>query len=395
MSEDFYAGLAPLTRFAEIAEGRGFARLPDDWHLVLTDVRGSTRAIAEGRYKEVNMVGAASIVALLNAAGPVDIPFVFGGDGATLAVPAALLAPARAVLGALQALARQSFGLELRAGLVPAAELAAAGRTVRVARLAVTPQYAQAIFSGGLALAERLLKDPASAAPYLVPPADDPAGADLAGLECRWRDVPSRHGETVSLLVAPAPGLSDEAVGPVLRDAIAQIEAIYGSDSDYHPLAADLLSLSRDPRRLLAEARARAPGGPRARLAYLARIWLLNLGVGAYRGVEALRGRAPWWDQYRELVVRAADYRKYDDTLRMILAGTAAQREGLETYLDARCRAGELAYGLHVADRAVMTCLVFERMGRQVHFVDGADGGYALAARALKARLAGLAVQGT
>jgi hypothetical protein len=34
-----------------------------------------------------------------------------------------------------------------------------------------------------------------------------------------------------------------------------------------------------------------------------------------------------------------------------------------------------------------MTCLVFERNGRQVHFVDGADGGYAVAAKAMKRRI--------
>jgi hypothetical protein len=44
-------------------------------------------------------------------------------------------------------------------------------------------------------------------------------------------------------------------------------------------------------------------------------------------------------------------------------------------------------YGLHISDRALMTCLVFERNGRQVHFVDGADGGYALAAKEMKQKL--------
>jgi hypothetical protein len=387
---DFYGRLAPLPHFAAITEQRNFAPLPDDWQLVISDVRGSTRAIAEGRYKEVNMVGAASIVALLNAAGPVAIPFVFGGDGATLAIPPSLVAPARTTLAALGALARQAFALELRCAMVPAAAVAAAGQRVRVARLAIAEHYHQAAFSGGLAYAEALVKDPVDGEAFLVKPADTPDGADLSGLECRWQDIHSRHGETVSLLVAPAPALPAEDRGAVLRDVIAAIEAAYGSERDYHPLALAGLRPSLSPGALLVEARARSAPALRPRLGYLARIWATNLGVGLHRRYETLLGRAPWWDRYRGLVFRTADFRKYDDTLRMIIAGTAARREQLEAYLEVRFRAGELAYGLHVADRALMTCLVFERMGRQVHFVDGAEGGYALAARALKGRLAEL-----
>lgn len=386
----FYAQLTPLARFTDITEPRNFTPLPDDWQLVITDVRGSTRAIAEGRYKEVNMVGAASIVALLNAAGPVDIPFVFGGDGATLALPPDLLPAARQTLAALGALAAQTFGLDLRCAIVPAATLAAAGQRVRIARLAVAEHYAQAVFSGGLAYAEGLAKDPVDGEAYLVPHAADAAGADLSGLECRWQDIRSRHGETVSLLVLPAPTLPPAAGAALLAEVIGQIEAAYGGERDYHPLAVAQLRASLDPRKLLAEARARTAVPPRSGLAYLARIWALNLGVQLYRGYERLAGRLPWWDSYRDLVFRTADYKKFDDTLRMIIAGTPAQRAQLEAYLEGRFQQGELAYGLHVTDRALMTCLVFERMGRQVHFVDGADGGYALAARALKERLAEL-----
>jgi hypothetical protein len=214
------------------------------------------------------------------------------------------------------------------------------------------------------------------------------AAADLSGLECRWQDIPSRYGETVSLLVMPAG--PPEAMGATLRAVIAEIDAIYGGDSERNPISIEALRTTADPRQLLVEARARAPQGALARLAYLGRVLGLNLAVGAYRGYERLLGRPPWWDRYRATVVGNADFKKYDDTLRMVLAGTPAQRERLETALEARYQAGELAYGLHVADRALMTCLVFERMGRQVHFVDGADGGYALAAKAMKARLAAL-----
>jgi hypothetical protein len=45
-------------------------------------------------------------------------------------------------------------------------------------------------------------------------------------------------------------------------------------------------------------------------------------------------------------------------------------------------------YGVHVSRHALMTCLVFDRFGKQVHFVDGANGGYALAAKQLKQQLA-------
>jgi hypothetical protein len=71
----------------------------------------------------------------------------------------------------------------------------------------------------------------------------------------------------------------------------------------------------------------------------------------------------------------------------MVMACTPDQRAALERYLADQHGAGRLAYGLHVTDRALVTCVVFERMGRQVHFVDGADGGYAEAARGLKRRL--------
>ncbi|HMQ31293.1 MAG TPA: DUF3095 domain-containing protein [Chloroflexaceae bacterium] len=389
-TSDFYMGLAPLASFAAITDPGSFAPLPADWQLVITDVRGSTRAIAEGRYKEVNMVGAASIVALLNAAGPVDIPFVFGGDGATLAIPPGLVERARRTLAALGALARQAFGLDLRCAVVPVAALAAAGQSVGLARLAVAEHYNQAAFSGGLAYAEALIKDPIDGEVFLVGPDEAPDAADLSGLECRWQDIRSRHGETVSLLITPAPALPAAARPALLRDVIARLEAAYGSERDYHPLAVGQLRATIDPRALLVETRARTAPALWPRLRYLAQIWGLNLGVRLYRHYEAIRGRGPWWDQYRDLVVRTADYRKYDDTLRMIIAGTPAQRQALEGHLEARFRRGELAYGIHVADRALMTCLVFERMGRQVHFVDGADGGYALAARALKGRLAAL-----
>ncbi|MEN9226099.1 MAG: DUF3095 family protein [Thermostichus sp. DRC_bins_24] len=93
------------------------------------------------------------------------------------------------------------------------------------------------------------------------------------------------------------------------------------------------------------------------------------------------------WGKYPRLVVSATDFEKLDDLLHMVIAISPEQQQHLTDYLEIRYRQGELIYGIHISDRALLICLVFEWGGRQVHFVDGADGEYALAARDLKARL--------
>ncbi|MFV9505192.1 MAG: DUF3095 domain-containing protein [Oscillochloridaceae bacterium umkhey_bin13] len=387
MSDDFYATLPPLSDFRDLADLSQFAPLPADWFLVVTDVVGSTQAIAGGRYKEVNMAGASAIAALLNLAGPLDIPFIFGGDGASLAIPPSLYAPARAALASLRTLTAERLELELRVGIVPVADLRAAGYSVLVARVAIAEHYAQALFSGGLAYAEALIKDPVLGQTYLINESADPEQADLSGLECRWQDIPSRHGETVSLLVT-AHDQPEAGCATTIREVLEAISTSYGSDYDFHPIARSQLQATLAPGGLRAEMRLRGGAKLMTRLRYLAEIWGIILAVRLYRSYEALVGRVPWWDRYRNQSYATTDYKKYDDTLRMVLAGTAAQRAKLTAWLEQAHQDGRLSYGLHVADRATLTCLVFERMGRQVHFVDGADGGYALAARELKQQLA-------
>ena len=62
----------------------------------------------------------------------------------------------------------------------------------------------------------------------------------------------------------------------------------------------------------------------------------------------------------------------------------------LTASLEERNARRELVFGVHVANRAQMTCLVFDYAGRHLHFIDGADGGLRLAAKALKERAAKL-----
>ena len=105
-------------RFVDVADLALYTQVPDDWSVIITDVQGSTKAIEAGRYKDVNSLGVASIVAVRNALPGVDIPFVFGGDGATLLCPTALLPGVEVALRGLQDLATSVFELGMRAGVV-------------------------------------------------------------------------------------------------------------------------------------------------------------------------------------------------------------------------------------------------------------------------------------
>jgi predicted NAD-dependent protein-ADP-ribosyltransferase YbiA (DUF1768 family) len=390
-SSRFYAELPVFTDFTGVTRPESFAPLPDDWHVVMSDVRNSTVAVQSGNYKHVNTLGAATITAVLNAAGPIEIPFVFEGDGAVLCIPPELLDAARAALLQTRDMAQRSFHLDLRIATLAVARIREAGYDVRVARYKASEAYVQAVYSGGgVAFADRFMKDPAHAAQCAVEAGNLGGQASFEGLECRWQDIPSTQGETVCVMVK-ALATDGQAAAAVYREVIAKVRSIYGSDEQCHPISATNLSAAFGSQQLGSELLVRAGGRSRiGRWLYLMRIrWFVLLGWFLMK--YGIRTDRTDWGRYKETVVRNADVRKFSDLYRQILCGGAAQREALSAWLDERLARRDLVYGMHVADRAHMTCLVFDYSGRHLHFIDGADGGLFLAAKAFKQRLAALA----
>src|SRR6185295_19267883 len=98
LPDGFYTGLPIFRDFTHVMDPALFQPLPDDWVIGTADVVQSTKAIAENRYKAVNMAGASVIVAVTHALKHREFPFVFGGDGASFAVPGALGPLARQAL---------------------------------------------------------------------------------------------------------------------------------------------------------------------------------------------------------------------------------------------------------------------------------------------------------
>jgi hypothetical protein len=387
MPGNFYADLPLFTRFNEVTHPENYTEVPDGWWVLIGDVVGSTQAIETGKYKEVNVIGASTIMAVLNAAGDVELPYTFGGDGAALLIPREVLPAARQALCGTRRMARESFGLDLLVGAVPIEDLRRRGKNLRVAKFGASMNFAQSMFNGGgIAEAERMVKDPATRASYEIIEDAASGGADFSGLECRWQGIPARSGETISLLVQ----VHRDALArtqEILDGVIAEIDAIYGNGTEAQPVSAAQLQLCVDSHCADTETRVRAHGRSGFYKMLFAAFIRAQTWLGAQLMARGLRAGGVDWGTYKSDVVAHTDYRKFDDTLRMVLDSTATQRIRLEQGLEARRQRGELVYGIHVAREALMTCLIFERGASHAHFVDGANGGYALAAQKMKSQL--------
>jgi len=383
----FYDTLEPAKSLDAALDPMRYVGAPPDWHLAITDIEHSSAAIASGRHKTVNMIAAACIAAARNVCVGSEIPFAFGGDGATLLIPPAFATSVATALAGVRTTARAE-GLMLRLGMMTVGALRDLGQEVLVARYEAAPGIIFAMFrGGGVGFLERVLKDREPTVPASLVSVDtEGSPPDLTGLSCRFEPIASRGGCTVSLVIAMLE--ADEDYRPVL----SKILEIAGDDARPTSLktlaAAFKRSLLPNSASIDLELDALQVSGALRRLRKRFEIvcgWLLgqlSVRFGLRLGPRNLM---------RELEekVRNTDFAKADGALQMVIDCTPDQLAQIETYLAERERNGLLVYGIHVANTALMTCLV-DSMTEDwhVHFIDGAGGGYTHAATLMKDKLA-------
>jgi hypothetical protein len=374
-TSEFYGSIPVFRGFGSLMDPALYASLPDDWTIGIADIVDSTKAIAARRYKAVNMAGAAVIAAVTNALEGREFPFVFGGDGASFAVSPGDLPLAHEALSATATWVHEDLHLVMRVALIPLGAIRAQGFDVRVARFGPSEHVSYAMFSGGgLSWAEVAMKR----GEFAVPKAEAGTTPDLSGLSCRFEEIPSARGLILSVLVVSAQSADPLAFRRTIEDVIALIER---SPDAGRPVPAGGPALRWPPAGLDFEIRTESAGSPLARrvrvlgrtlFVYL--IMRLGISVGGFMPKV-----------YVQQLVENSDFRKYDDGLRMILDCTPDLERALERRLAAGAAAGIIRYGLHRQDAAMMTCFTPSALrSDHVHFIDGAQGGYASAATALK-----------
>lgn len=387
-SLSFYADLPALSQLTSASNTALFAPAPPDWFIVVADIKDSTAAVSSGKYKEVNMAAGCIVTAVLNATSSRDVPFVFGGDGASLLVPARFLVETKQALISTRKMILREFGLEMRVGLVPVDEVRKQNLDVLVGRFELSKGNNVALFrGGGVEYAERLVKDARSSGDYLIADSNLAGSPNMDGLSCRWEPLISRHGSMICLLVSlRGSALTEQS--KTLNQVIETISDIVGGDlEDCSPISADNMRFHWPPRGLVMEARV-----TRGDKTFARRYLEVLVSSFIQLVLERFDLRAGHYNApiYRKELRTNSDYCRVDDTLRMILDCTAPQIERIEHALASMQKEQKIYYGAFRTQEALMTCLV-DDLGthRHLHFIDGANGGFWCAAKDLKRRARG------
>lgn len=361
-----------VTSFADALDEKNYAPVPDDWQIAVGDVVRSTPAIAAGRYKDVNLAGAAVIASIVNACAE-DLPYAFGGDGSVVLVPPEKAATAQQALRAVQNAGRGVLDLDLRCALVPVKAVRSSGRDVRLAYQDLGRGRKLAMIAGGgIEQAEALSK---ASNDFAVAESDDAGEPDLTGLSCRWQPLKATNGVMLSIIIRARQDAA--ALVPAYRDIYGRIQQRLAHD--ICPVAISALNMRWPPRGLWTE---RALGGSMRKIIMQSFFQYLSTATGITIG--GYNGQA-----YAASLPAHSDYRKFADSLRMVIDCSAIEADVIESILNESQSAGIIDFGLHRATAALLTCFVqTTNDAGHIHFVDGSDGGYAMAAQALKTRIA-------
>ena len=265
---------------------------------------GPLEAIAEGRYKAVNMVGAGVIAAVANALERRPFPFVFGGDGASFAVaPSEAPAAARA-LAAMAAFAHAEFELDLRIATIPVREEHPRRRSRRPGRALrrvgalqlrdVRRRRLELVRGAGEAPPQFTLPS-SGTAPRPTFPASPAAGGD----------APAKYGVVLSVIVSPR---GDDPRYPALVDDVVQMAL--GAAQSGRPITVESLGVGAAGQAIALEACAVKASGVSRLRAQLTAATNYLMGLTFHK----LKLKAGSFDAalYAAEVADNADFRKFD-----------------------------------------------------------------------------------
>ena len=377
----FYTDLPVQTKSVNnlLIQSDTFLQMPSNWSVIVTDIKGSTKAVQNGLSELVNLIATGSIIAALNIAAKskIDLPFFFGGDGATLIVPPTLLLEIMDALTLHQNNVKKEFNIDLRIGALAVSEVYEAGVQIKITKVSINALYAIPLVLGtGLQYAERIIKSKVIDFQDLN---TDVSALNLEGMECRWNRIPPPpNADEVVCLLIYAKNESEQAT--VFKKVLDKADTIYGVHQKRNPISLPKLRMNAGLRKIRMELRMRQPN---FRFLEWMKHWIYMIG-GKYWYLPSKVGK-----KYLNELVKLADIFVLDGKINMVISGKIAQRKRLLQFLDKMEADDKIIYGFHVSQESIISCYVRNREAHHIHFIDGGDGGYTQAAVLLKEKMKG------
>lgn len=356
-----------------LTEEHLFYKVPENWFVIVTDVKNSTLAVQNGLHETVNLVATGCIVATLNIAYKhnLNVPFFFGGDGATCIIPPSILQPVMQSLLIHQENTLKNFELDLRVGFVPVEDIYKKGFGLTISKFRSTSIFSIPVVLGdGLNYAEKVIKGEDHRLSVIK---SDEENLNLEGMQCRWDRIapPENYDEVISLLVIAT---NESEQGPAFRKVINFLDEIYGTPDKRQPISVNKLKLKATVTKLNLEMKVKF-----GHIRFLYLLYNRFVSLFGWYYFQTREGKS-----YLASMVDLADTLVIDGRINTVISGTAVQRAALVKALDGLEKAGEIRYGFFVSKESVMSCYVPGADNAHIHFVDGAEGGYTKAAGVLK-----------
>lgn len=362
-----------------IADESMFSKIPEDWHILVADIKNSTQAIQDGFHQEVNLIATGSVIAILNisAEAGINVPFFFGGDGAVILVPAKLLKEGISALNKHRINTFRNFGFELKIGSVSVEKIYKENIELKIAKARISEIFnIPVVLGNGLQFAESLVKKNDDTEIEKLPVDEIPLNLD--GMECKWNRInpPEDDQEVISLIVS---GNSKFNTAENFSEVLKAIDRIYGSQMRRKPISVKRLQLNSSWRQINSEMQTKL--GHYKNL-YFIKNWFKTV-FGMFYLTQTEIGK-----NYLEKLVQLTDTLTIDGRINTVITGTSEQRKNLIVFLGHLENSGRINYGLYVSKASVMSCYVKDMAtDDHIHFVDGADGGYTKAAVNLKKKI--------
>lgn len=378
-SINFYSGLEvhDSTISSLFSDQEKFSELPEDWHILVADIRNSTQAVQNGDHNHVNLVATGCVIAILNLAeaNNVAVPFFFGGDGASFLIPEIIREKSLSALEKHNRNTRKNFGFSLAIGSISVSEIYQKNIGLKIARVKSNEALnIPVVLGNGLQYAEEKIKNEEFSQNIIL----NEAPLNLNGMECKWDKIqpPNEDQEVISLIIA---GCEEADFSRVYSKVMAKIDKIYGSIGSRKPISVKRLKLKAGLQRIKDEMMTKL--GRWSFPAFLKSFMIANFGELYLRNTTA-------GNSYLQKLVELSDNLTLDGRINTVITGNRKQRKKLISYLDKLEKLKLIKYGYHVSGESIMSCYVKDMStDEHIHFVDGGDGGYTKAANFLKSKL--------